>query len=130
MKLKTKRRITAIPKKKYPRKASFICIVEKEIYTENDLAEIKKSLAEMKRGEYCTHEEVMRKAEIRNISKVTKGRIKVEKMKPTSSGKTRTPRIKVETRLERRARRLKAANELLGIWADKDTSFFEEKYKP
>lgn len=62
MELKTKRRITATSKKKYPCKVSSICIIEKEIYTEKDLAEIKESLAEMKRGEYCTHEEVMRKA--------------------------------------------------------------------
>lgn len=34
--------------------------------------------------------------------------------------------LRKETRLERRARRLKAANELLGIWANKDTSFFDE----
>lgn len=47
-------------------------------------------------------------------------------MKTVFSDEARTEKAKIETRLERRARRIKAANELFGIWANKDTSFFDE----
>lgn len=60
------RQIANSPKRKCSRGASSICIIEKEIYTEADIAEIKESLAEIKRGEYHTHDEVMRDAGLRN----------------------------------------------------------------